>query len=91
MNKAINDLTGLDATVRVDTSEQNNPKPEVQVQLTKTIALELETVLGAIPFGDNPDTNYVTVDWRFQPRWSLATTFGDRGTSIVDLLWRYRY
>lgn len=91
VNKAINDLTGVDATVRVDTSEQNNPKPEVQVQLTKTIALELETVLGQIPFGDNPDTNYVTVDWRFRPRWSLATTFGDKGTSILDVLWQYRY
>ena len=91
VNKAINDLTGVDATVRVDTSEQNNPKPEVQVQLTKTVALEIETVLGQIPFGDNPDTNYATVDWRFAPRWSLATTFGDKGTSILDVLWQYRY
>ena len=91
VNKAINDLTGVDATVRVDTSEQNNPKPEVQVQLSRTISLELETVLGQIPWGDNPDQNYVTVDWRFRPRWSLATTFGDHGTSILDVLWQYRY
>ncbi|HEX7663008.1 MAG TPA: translocation/assembly module TamB domain-containing protein, partial [Polyangiaceae bacterium] len=28
LNKAIGDLTGLDATVRIDTSEANNPKPE---------------------------------------------------------------
>lgn len=91
LNKAIGDLTGIDATVRVDTSEQNNPKPEVQVQITRSIALELETVIGAIPFGDNPDRNYATVDWRFLPRWSLATTFGDQGTSILDVLWQYRY
>ena len=31
------------------------------------------------------------VDWRFRPRWTLRTTVGDRGSSIVDFLWNYRY
>jgi len=91
LSKAIGDLTGIDAQVKIDTSEANNPKPEVQVQITRTISIELATVLGIPPFGDNPDTNFVTLDWRFYPRWSLATTFGNKGTSILDLLWQYRY
>lgn len=91
LNKAIADTTGLDATVRIDTSEQNNPKPEVQVQITRTIAIELQTVLGQPPYGDNPDTNFFQVEWRFAPRWSLNTTFGNKGSTILDVLWQYRY
>ncbi|MEO7111937.1 MAG: translocation/assembly module TamB domain-containing protein [Polyangiaceae bacterium] len=91
LTKGLNQLTGVDAQVKIDTSEANNPKPEVQVQITRTISLELATIIGAPPFGDNPDTEYATVDWRFYPRWSLATTFGNTGTSILDVLWQYRY
>jgi translocation and assembly module TamB len=91
LTKGLNQLTGVDAQVKIDTSEANNPKPEVQVQITRTISLELATIIGAPPFGDNPDTEYATIDWRFYPRWSLATTFGNTGTSILDVLWQYRY
>ncbi|MEO8800781.1 MAG: translocation/assembly module TamB domain-containing protein [Polyangiaceae bacterium] len=91
LSQAIADTTGLDATVRIDTSEQNNPKPEVRVQITRTIAIELQTVLGQPPYGANPDTNFFQVDWRFAPRWSLDTTFGNKGSTILDVLWQYRY
>lgn len=91
LTKGLNQLTGVDAQVKIDTSEANNPKPEVQVQITRTISLELATIIGAPPFGDNPDTEYATIDWRFLPRWSLASTFGNTGTSILDVLWQYRY
>jgi autotransporter translocation and assembly factor TamB len=48
-------------------------------------------VIGTPPPGDNPDTSYATVDWRFVRNWSLATTFGDEGSTFADLVWQYRY
>jgi translocation and assembly module TamB len=91
VNKAIDQLTGIDAQVRIDTSDSNNPKPEVQVQIAKNISLELATVIGATPFGVNQDRNLATIEWRFLPRWAIETTFGDAGTSVADLIWQYRY
>ena len=32
-----------------------------------------------------------TLDWRFLRKWSLETTVGDAGTSILDLIWQHRY
>ncbi len=31
------------------------------------------------------------VEWRFARMWSLMTTIGDTGSTLVDLLWQYRY
>jgi hypothetical protein len=33
----------------------------------------------------------VTLNWRFLRKWSLETTVGDAGTSILDLVWQHRY
>ena len=32
-----------------------------------------------------------TLSWRFLRQWSLETTVGDAGTSILDLVWQHRY
>jgi hypothetical protein len=39
----------------------------------------------------NPDHTLLTIDWRFLTKWSLASTVGDAGTTIFDLLWQRRY
>lgn len=39
----------------------------------------------------NSDLSAVTLDWRFRSNWSLRTTVGDRGSSLMELLWQYRY
>jgi translocation and assembly module TamB len=39
----------------------------------------------------NADLSAVTLDWRFRPNWSLRTTVGDRGSSLMELLWQLRY
>lgn len=38
-----------------------------------------------------PDTTYIFLNWQFVPKWSLVATRGDRGTSILDVLFQHRY
>jgi hypothetical protein len=90
LSRGLDHLTGLDFTTKVDTSTVN-PRPEVEVRIARDISLQLAVVLGTPPPGTNLDTTYATIDWRFFRDWSLATTFGDKGSSIADVLWRYRY
>jgi hypothetical protein len=62
----------------------------VAVQVAKNISVELAVVLpSAVVYA--PDTTLITVDWRFVRQWSLATTVGDGGTTIFDVVWRHRY
>jgi len=81
-------LGGL--STKVDTSSAN-PRPEVDLQIARDISLQVAWVLGIPPPGSNPDRTLFTLDWRFFRRWSLQTTVGDAGTSIMDLIWQYRY
>ena len=90
LNRAIGDLTTLDVTTRVDTT-YGDPRPQVVVQLTRRLAAQLSYAVGDPPPGQTPDRTFLTLDLRLGTRWSLATTFGDRGASMLDLLWRYRY
>jgi translocation and assembly module TamB len=76
-------------TTKIDTSTPN-PRPEVELQIARDVSLQIAWVLGVPPPG-NPDTTLVTLDWRFLRQWSLATTVGDAGTSIVDVIWQHRY
>jgi translocation and assembly module TamB len=90
LTQGLDKLTGVDITAKIDTN-QANPRPEVEVQIARDISLQLAVVLGTPPPGSNPDTTYVTVDWRFLRQWSLETTFGDMGSSIADVVWQHRY
>ena len=91
LNHALNQL-GLGAvTAKIDTSESANPKPEVEVQIARGLSMAIAVVLGQPPPGVNPDRTLLTLDWRFLSKWSLATTVGDAGTTIFDLLWQRRY
>jgi translocation and assembly module TamB len=77
-------------STKIDTSG-TTPRPEVEVQIAKDITLQVAWVLGVPPPGSNPDSTLVTLNWRFLRKWSLATTVGDAGTSILDLIWQHRY
>jgi translocation and assembly module TamB len=90
VNKAISQLTTIDISTRVDTAHET-PRPEIVVQLTKNISAQFAYVLGTPPVGQNPDQTLLTIDWRFLGKWSLETTVGDAGSSIVDVLWMHRY
>jgi translocation and assembly module TamB len=91
LNRAIDDLTGLDVTTRVDTSDSANPRPEVEVRVARDVSVALAHVLGVPPPGTNPDRNFATIDFRVKRNWSIQTTVGDQGSSLLDLLWQYRY
>lgn len=91
LSKGLDELTGLDVSAKIDTSNAANPKPQVEVQIARDISMQIAYVLGTPPPGMNPDRTYLTLDWRFRRNWSMETTFGDQGSSILDLLWQYRY
>jgi translocation and assembly module TamB len=77
-------------STRVDTS-QATPRPEVEVQIARDLSVQVAWVLGVPPPGSNPDSTLFTLDWRFLRSWSLDTTVGDAGTTILDLIWQHRY
>jgi translocation and assembly module TamB len=91
LNHMLNQL-GLGAvSANVDTSQAETPKPEVEVQIARDISVQIAVVLGQPPPGVNPDHTLLTLGWRFLSKWSLASTLGDAGTTIFDLLWQTRY
>lgn len=91
LSRGIDSLTGLDIATKVDTTDSANPRPEVEIRIARDISLQVAFVLGTPPPGANPDHTFATLDWRFLRNWSLATTFGDQGSSIADVVWRHRY
>ncbi len=90
LTEAMDDLTGIQATARIDTSRANNPAPEIEIQLARRISVAFQHVLGTPPLS-SPDKNLATFDWRFRRNWSLETQFGDRGKLQTDAVWQKRY
>ncbi|WP_394847286.1 translocation/assembly module TamB [Pendulispora brunnea] len=91
LNKGIEDLAGTDRiTAHIDTTQSANPRPELEFQLSRSLAVKLGHALGVPPL-DRPDRNFLIISWRVKRNWTLETTFGDRGTSIVDGVWQRRY
>jgi translocation and assembly module TamB len=90
LTEAMDDLTGVQATARIDTTRSANPAPEIEIQIARRISLAFEHILGTPPISE-PDTNLAIVDWRFKKNWSLETTLGDRGKVAVDGVWTKRY
>jgi translocation and assembly module TamB len=91
VNKAISGITSADISTRVDTSQANSPRPELDVQLSSSISARLGYKLGVPGPGENPDRTELTLDWRFIRNWSLTTVVGDQGSTSVDVVWRLRY
>ena len=47
--------------------------------------------LGTPSPGQPPDRTILQLEYRFLPQWRVRTTNGDKGSSILDFLWQYRY
>lgn len=90
LNKIISGFTSRLST-RIDSSDANNPQPQIVVQLSKSISASLGYKLGVPAPGDNPDRAELTVDWRFINNWSLTAAVGDQGSTALDVEWRYHY
>jgi translocation and assembly module TamB len=90
LTEAVDDLTGIQATARIDTTRSSNPAPEVEVQIARTVSVAFAHILGTPPLSE-PDRNLAIVEWRFKRNWSLETTVGDRGKLQTDAIWTKRY
>ncbi len=92
LNKAISGVTGgLEVQTSVDTQQPGNPRPEVEVALSRRVSASVLYSLGVPPPGDNPDDALLLINWRFHGHYSMQTTLGDKGTTIFDMAWKYRY
>jgi translocation and assembly module TamB len=91
VNRALEGVSPLPVSTRLETSEANNPRPELAIQIGKNVTAQVVYNMGLPPPGDNPDRTLLVVDWRFIRNWTLEATVGDRGSTITDLVWRYRY
>ena len=91
LNRAISGISGVEVQTKVDTQESGDPRPEVEVALSRDVSATIIYNLGVPPPGQNPDDTLLMVDWRFHKNYSTEATVGDKGTSILDLTWKYRY
>jgi hypothetical protein len=91
LNKAFSGITAVDISTRVDTSDSNSPRPELAVQISKTVSARLSYKLGVPGPGENPDRTELSLDWRFIRNWSLVAVVGDQGSTSIDMVWRKRY
>jgi translocation and assembly module TamB len=90
LTEALDDLAGIQATARIDTTRSNNPTPEVEFQLSTKVSVGFAHVLGTPPITE-PDKNLASIEYRFHRNWSLETTVGDRGRALLDAIWQKRY
>jgi translocation and assembly module TamB len=91
INKALSGITSIDVSTRLNTTEAANPRPEVEVRLSKDVSTKVTVQTGMPAPGEPRDVTLLTIQWRFRPRWSLETTVGDAGTTLVDVFWNHRY
>jgi len=89
VNQALSKVTpGVSTRVAAD---EQSPTPEVAIQLGPRVSAEVSYRTRPPTPGEQPDRVLLTLDWSFRRNWSIGTTVGDRGSSVLDLIWRYRY
>ena len=89
VNKVLSSVTPFDITTRV-TSDAQSPTPEVAIRLSPKLTAEISYRTRTPSPLESQDRTLLTLDWRFRRNWSIATTVGSQ-TSVLDLIWRYRY
>ncbi len=90
INNALRRYEGIDLSTRVRGTD-NNVRPELVVQLTNSLSAQLGYNLEEPVPGKSPDRTLITFELRLVGGSSLSLTAGDRGTTVFDWLWRYRY
>jgi translocation and assembly module TamB len=90
INRVLASVTPLDITTRV-TSDAYSPVPEVAMRLSPRVTAQVSYRTRAPLPTERTDRVLVTLDWRFRRNWSIATTVGNQGASVLDLIWKYRY
>ncbi len=90
LNSALANMGLGGVSTRVDTSA-STPRADVEVQIARSLSLQIAEVMGIPPPGTNPDTTLLTLSFRFAKSWAAQSTIGSAGTSIWDMVWQYRY
>lgn len=90
LNSAIDDLTELDVTTRIDTSH-GSARPEVVWQITPRLSAELAYAPGDPAPGRPQDDTFLTLELRLGSSVSLEATAGDKGATMLDMVWQQRY
>jgi translocation and assembly module TamB len=90
-NEVLAGALPVPVATRLDTSDAANPTPEVAVQISPQVTAEVSYRTSPDVLSQRQDRVCVTVDWKFHKNWSVVTKVGDQGSSVVDLLWQYRY
>jgi translocation and assembly module TamB len=91
INRLLANVVPMGISTRIDTSQRQNVRPTVVIEVASNVTAEATVNTGTVPLGQNPDRYMLTLDWRFLRAWSLRTTVGDAGSSILDVLWTHRY
>jgi len=88
LNQALGELSD-DVDLEQDTTSANRLRTKVGYRLRRNLKVQLGYASG---FSQRePDTTYLFLEWQFLPKWSILGTRGDRGTSILDVLFQHRY
>ena len=69
--------------------KQNRVRTKLGYRLRRNLKVQIGYASGLSQ--REPDTTYLFLEWQFVPKWSLVGTRGDRGTSILDVLFQHRY
>jgi translocation and assembly module TamB len=88
LNRALGELDE-DFELEQDTTSANRTRTKLGYRLRRNLKVQIGYASG---FSQRePDTTYLFLEWQFVPQWSIVGTRGDRGTSILDLLFQHRY
>jgi hypothetical protein len=92
LSQGINQILAQ-SIIPVRASISGTSSASATVDLTERLRLEYIHQFGtSSTYGQQQlDSNQVAFDWRFKPRWMLRTLVGDKGTTVLDLLWQRWY
>ncbi|HEY6078181.1 MAG TPA: translocation/assembly module TamB domain-containing protein, partial [Polyangiaceae bacterium] len=90
LNKALDDLTNLDVSARIDTTT-GSARPELVFRVSPRVAAKVTRAIGTPAAGESPDRTFLTLELRLKRAWALSALLGDHGASALDLIWRRRY
>lgn len=88
LNKALGELSD-DIDLEQDQTSANRMRTKLGYRIRRNLKVQLGYASGVSQ--REPDTTYLFLEWQFAAKWSLLGTRGDRGTSILDMLWQHRY
>lgn len=89
IGEALSKVTDVEVEATIESPDAQTTRPEVSARVSNNVTLEVGYNIA--PPTVKRDTILVSADVRLTQRWSFQLTEGDRQTTILDLLWQYRY